>query len=162
VVRHAIAHDRVEFRGPDEERPLSARGRERFARAAEMLAAYLPDLGRIATSPLVRARQTAELLAAAYDEPPELFELDELRPGTPAEKTLHALDRLRHAGVLAVIGHEPDLALLASRLLAGSERSFLRFKKGGAALLEVEGRLCVAGATLLWHLTPAQMRDLAP
>jgi len=161
LVRHAIAVERDAMSNEDE-RALSDRGRQRFATIAGTLALLVPDLGRIATSPLRRARETAEILAAACVEAPRRSSLDVLRPGGSPLDVLRELRAVEGAGTLAVIGHEPDLSLLASYLLSGSEHPFLRFKKGGAALLDLPRGLRGAGASLEWLLTPSQLRALAP
>jgi phosphohistidine phosphatase len=162
LVRHAIAVEAAEAGGDDDARPLSTRGRRRFEPVAAALAALVPDLAQIASSPLRRARETADLVAAAMASAPERMILEALRPGGAPADVVKALAPLRHAGTVALIGHEPSLSALTSHLLAGADRSFLRFKKGGAALLELTGRPRRGSATLVWLLTPAQLRALAP
>ena len=160
LVRHAIAAERGEFGGADADRPLTAEGRARFARAARALVTLAPALELVATSPLVRARETALLLREASGGALELVELAALSPGSAPEEVVAELAAWR-AEEVALVGHEPDLSRLAGYLLAGAAASFLRFKKGGAARLEVAGRLRGGAATLVWHLTPGQLRELA-
>ena len=93
LVRHGIALD-VDGRKVtcDEMRPLSSMGRERTARAARGLkrVAALPDL--VLTSPLVRARETAEIFAAnAGGKGTRVEEWDQLATGVPAERTAAGL-----------------------------------------------------------------------
>lgn len=162
LVRHAIAADGASFAGPDRDRPLTDEGRRRFERGALALAAQVPDLAWIATSPLRRARQTAEILDAASDGRARLTEARELAPGGGAEEVLRLLASWREAGTVALVGHEPNLTRLEGLLLTGSERSFAELKKGGAALLDLPGQVTAGGARLLWHLPAGQLRDLAP
>jgi len=165
LVRHAPAVERALWRGEDAGRPLTEEGERRFRKGARALVALVPDLERILASPLTRGRQTAALLAdeAARRGIAPAVEIDAgLAPGRFEPQTA---DRLRRAlaapgGTLALVGHEPDLSILEARLLTGRDRPLAAFRKGGAALLEVdpagEGR-----ALLVWHLTAAQLRGLA-
>ena len=163
VIRHAIAEDREEFAvtGQDDDlRPLTRDGRRRMRRAARGLREVVPRLGLLATSPLVRAVQTAEVLADAY-------ELDawetwpELSPGVHPSMLVERLRSLRvDGGPVAVVGHEPDLGELASWLLSGRTPSFVELKKGPACLLEFEGPPDPDRARLLWLLAPGQLRRL--
>src|SRR5688572_15511367 len=66
LVRHAIAEERNRIRWPDDAlRPLTAAGKKRVRKAARGLASFLPPESVVLTSPFVRARETADLLAAA-------------------------------------------------------------------------------------------------
>jgi phosphohistidine phosphatase len=162
LVRHAIAADATTAPGGDALRPLTAEGRERFARGARALAELVPDLALVLTSPIVRARQTAEMLAAAYPEPPPVDALDALGPGGDSDAVLRALARLEAAPALALVGHEPGISALAGLLLTGQARSLTAFKKGGAALVDWLPGAPAGSALLFWHLTAGQLRGLAP
>ncbi len=162
LVRHALTAERPALGGTDADRPLTGPGRENFELAARALIALAPGIDRVASSPLRRARETAEILARGYGHRAEPIEIPSLAPGGSPTEAARELGRLGGGDALAAVGHEPDLAMLAAYLLAGSERSFLRFKKGSAAWLEVADGLRPGTATLLWHLTPAQLRELAP
>lgn len=161
LVRHAIAADASEFHGRDEARPLTADGRRRFERGARALAALEPELALVLSSPLVRARQTADLIAEAYVEPPQRGELASLAPGGAPRETLAALAKRRTLQAIALVGHEPSLSALEALLLTGSERSFAIFKKGGAALVDWIPGSAPGSSALVWHLTAGQLRDLA-
>lgn len=162
LVRHAIATDASNSPGGDAARPLSAEGRLRFERGAQALAAQVPELALVLSSPLLRARQTAEILAAACGESPRRDELESLAPAGSPRATLAALARHRELPAIALVGHEPTLSALEALLLVGSERSFGIFKKGGAALVDWAPGSAPGSAALLWHLTAGQLRDLAP
>ncbi|HEX2091644.1 MAG TPA: phosphohistidine phosphatase SixA [Longimicrobiaceae bacterium] len=164
VIRHGIAEDRTEFArtGQDDSfRPLTREGSRRMRRAARGLRRVVPRLGLLATSPLTRAVQTAEILADVYGGM-ELTEIPELAPD--AHPSI-LLDRLRSLQVdpaepVALVGHEPDLGRLASWLLSGQGRSFLPLKKGGACLLGFEELPEAGQAVLRWALAPGQLRRL--
>ncbi len=163
LLRHAVAEDRATFASTgkeDRRRPLTDDGRKKMGKIAEALAGLLPDLALIATSPFVRARDSAELLARAFPERPVLSELIELAPTGSSAALLRFLQAQKSLPMVACVGHEPNLSQFAGWLLAGSEKSFLELRKGGACLLDIAGRIAPGNAILSWHLTPAQLRAL--
>lgn len=155
LVRHGVAEERGPAWPDDTLRPLTGRGQSRFARAAAgfMRLGDPPDL--ILTSPLVRARQTAELLSLAADGV-AVERMDALSPGRPPAAILTKLRRIR-AERVALVGHEPDLGQLAAILLGASRP--LPFKKGGICRIDVEWRREAQGI-LVWFLSPAVLRRL--
>jgi phosphohistidine phosphatase len=163
VIRHAIAEERAEFAltgKPDDLRPLTARGARRMRRNAARLRRLVPRIDLLASSPLARARQTAEIVAKVYGKTP-LQIIEELSPDHELPSFVHWL-RTRSAGseVVAAVGHEPHLSHLVSWLLAGHFTSFVELKKGAACLLEFAGEAGPAEARLLWLLQPRQLRRL--
>jgi phosphohistidine phosphatase len=162
VVRHGLAGDREEFAftgRPDSERPLTKEGRVKMRRTAAGLAKTLPELDLVATSPLVRAVQTAEVVADAFGGM-ELTIVDELSPERAPDDLLPWLRSHDPGNVIAVVGHEPHLGFLVGWLLTGRHESFVELKKGAACLLEFDDPPAAGGATLLWSLQPGQLRDL--
>jgi phosphohistidine phosphatase len=163
LVRHAIAEERAAFAATgkaDKARPLTDEGRKKFRRGAEALARLVPDLAVIATSPYVRTRESAEILARAWERAPVVSELADLAPGGSIAGVVRFLLAQKALPAVALVGHEPDLSTLAGHLLTGKERSFVEMRKGGAALFDFPGRLAPGGAVLLWHLPPGLLRDL--
>jgi phosphohistidine phosphatase len=167
VIRHAIAEDRETFgrTGQDDElRPLTSEGRRKMKEVARGLHGLVPDLDVLATSPLVRAAQTAEIVAKAYGQK-ETAEAAQLRPSAPPQSLLewlekHGTDSREPDSAVAVVGHEPHLGMFVSWLLTGRQRSFVELKKGGACLLELDASMKPTHAKLLWLLSPAQLRRL--
>jgi phosphohistidine phosphatase len=147
LVRHGIAADG----SPDESRALTKEGRRKTRAAARGLAA-LVDIGVVATSPLTRAVQTAELLGTA------VVIVDALRPGRPLREAL-AWIRSRRERRITLVGHEPHLSTLASWLMTGHEHSVLAMKKSQAVLLEMDAWE-PGTARLLWSLPPRASRAL--
>lgn len=162
VIRHAPAEDRERFARsgrPDDARPLTDRGRMKMARAAGGLAAVLPAIDVLATSPFTRAVETAQIVAKRYDGlAPET--LGTLASGGQRTNLLPWLRKRRGAAVVAVVGHAPDLDELAAWLLTGDPEPRFQLKKGGACLLRFEGAPDPGAATLRWLLTPALLRAL--
>jgi phosphohistidine phosphatase len=157
IVRHAIAMPRETAKMEDEDRPLTKRGAKRFRRAAAGLARVerRPDI--LLTSPLVRARQTADLLSDAWGGPDPRE--DEGIAGTPAE-ILQVLARQPIQATVAIVGHEPDFSQLVAQLVGAKDGSRFEFKKGGAACVSLPGAVDEGGA-LLWYQPPRHLRRLA-
>ena len=162
VIRHAIAEDRRRFAktgADDGARPLTARGRKRMRTAARGLRRAAPEVDFLATSPLTRAVETAEIVAAAYDGL-KVVKVAQLTPDGALQPLLKWLADRKHDGTVAIVGHEPQLGVFVGWMLSGLEESFVRMKKGGACLLELKEQVRPGRARLLWSLAPAQLRRL--
>lgn len=162
LIRHAIAEDRAEFARtgrPDDERPLTDRGRRRMRKAAAGLRRVLPDIDRLLSSPLVRAWQTAEIVSAAYDDM-RIGALDAAASGD-RDDLLAALRDAPGGSVVAVVGHEPTHGYWTSWLLAGENADFVSYKKGEACAVEFGSAIEPGSAKLLWKLRPKQLRSLS-
>jgi phosphohistidine phosphatase len=155
LIRHARAEERALFRR-DRTRALTEDGRRRMRKAARGLCALLSGVSQIATSPLLRARQTAEIIASVCDGL-KVAPLPELAPGVPARDLLAWLHTQPEDAVLALVGHEPDLGQLAGLLLCGRSIGFIKFKKGAAALIEFADAPAAGKGTLTWLLTATQL-----
>jgi phosphohistidine phosphatase len=161
LIRHAIAQDKAEFAGRDDAlRPLTDEGRAKMERVARGLRALVPELPVLASSHLVRAVETAEIVAAAYGGM-EYEVIPSLAPDSAPDETLVWLRSRQSHEVVAAVGHEPSLSRLASWLLTGEARSLLVLKKGGACRLEFDDAPAAAAGTLRWLLEPGQLRRLA-
>lgn len=158
LIRHARAEERALLRR-DRTRALTTDGRRRMRKAACGLYALLPEISQIATSPFLRARQTAEIVAAQYDGL-KAVPLPELVPGEPARTLLAWLQTQPEDAVLALVGHEPDLGQLAGLLLCGKASGCIKFKKGAVALIEFPAAPTTGSGTLAWLLTSAHLADI--
>jgi phosphohistidine phosphatase len=158
LIRHARAEERALFKR-DRTRALTVDGRRRMRKAARGLHELIPGISQIATSPLVRARQTAEIVATAANSP-EVISLPALAPGGTVHAVLVWLRAQPAEATLALVGHEPDLGLLAGWLLSRRQTGFVQFKKGAAALIEFAGAPAAGKGTLAWLLTAAQLAEL--
>jgi phosphohistidine phosphatase len=162
VIRHAIAEDREAFASSgrdDSERPLTAPGRDKMRRTAAGLRRVAPQIDLLASSPYVRAMQTAELVAEAYGID-SIKRVDALVPDTPLQQLLVWLQRKASVDVVAIVGHEPHLGELVTWLMSGLPESRVEMKKGGAGLLEFAGQPGAGLGVLQWLMTPSQLRDL--
>jgi phosphohistidine phosphatase len=158
LVRHAIAEERGAAWPDDSLRPLTAAGTEKMAAAAAGLARLFQP-SAIATSPLTRAVQTAEILAKAYGAR-ALERREELANGDHAALAAWLNSSAHERWVL--VGHEPYMSGLLSWLMTADEWSLsVDFKKGAAALLRTEHPIEAGKATLSWLLQPAALRRVA-
>jgi phosphohistidine phosphatase len=160
IVRHAIAFDRDRHRWhEDAARPLSPAGIRRARKAAAGLKKLSPRPQRLLTSPLVRARQTAQILTEVAGWPaPE--EAPELSPGEPALAILDLLAKDR-SRLTAVVGHQPGLGqLLAACLLGDGNPLPIEMKKNAVACVSFDGKPRAGHAALKWLATPRMLRAL--
>ncbi len=161
VIRHAPAADRDQFARTGEDdtkRPLTDDGRRKMQRIARGLHRLVESIEIIATSPLRRARETAEILSAELGGI-EILEVAALAPDAPSSALLGWLGT-RQESSLALVGHEPDLSRHTSWLLAARRRPFVTFRKGGACLLSIESNPRQGSATLEWAIPPRVLREI--
>lgn len=158
LVRHAIALDRDIPGVSDHLRPLTEEGIDRFNKTARSLAQIVTaDL--VLTSPLLRAKQTAEILAREWPAV-SMHESEALGSGSRAHFE-DALRRLSNSTVVAVIGHEPYLSDWTARWLGASEGGAFAFKKGGAALIDFDGTVTAGAGRLAFFLSPKVAKQLS-
>ncbi len=158
LIRHAIAAERGDEWPDDDKRPLTERGVARFRESVEGLTWLDVTIEEIFTSPLVRAKQTAEILAAGMPGKPPVKVLDALSPGQNPGSVLAQLAKVARRRRIALVGHEPGLGELAAHLV-GAGRA-LPFKKGGACRIDVESLTSRRAGALHWFVTPKVLRRL--
>lgn len=151
VVRHATAEDASDGM-TDDERRLTRKGRKAFARLVRRMAAADVGIDVIATSPLVRARQTAAILAEEIGGEPRVEVVAALAPGGDwealVEWTVH-----QDAARVAWVGHAPSIGRLVA-LTIGDGTAAVRMQKGAVAAIRLDDGPGHPGE-LEWLLTPA-------
>jgi len=154
IIRHAWAEDRDAERWPDDGlRPLTDAGCERFAKVVGKLAERGVSPGLLATSPLVRCRQTADILSEVLPGRPEVVELPALEPGSDLEAlTDWTAARAEDHGEIGWVGHAPDVDRLCAALVGGDE-AWIRFAKGAVAAVRFEGPPEIGSGELRWLAT---------
>jgi len=160
-MRHGIALDIGECGvSRDAERPLSEEGRRKVALVARGIQSLGVAPQGWAASPLLRARQTAEIVARRWDPSPHIDVCEALAPGGTAKDFLSWL-RERPTRDWLAVGHMPDLSDLAGGLLFGSSGADIEFKKGAVACLSCEGTPRPGRFRLQWLLPPRAFRIMA-
>ena len=149
-LRHGPAGDRETWQGPDSQRPLTPDGRKRIAREARTIAALKLGLEQVITSPLVRARQTAEIVADELDLKGGLVEDPRIDLGFSTERLASVLRDYRDANAIMLVGHEPSMSSVIADVIGGAS---LDFKKGALACVEIGSNTPPRGR-LVWLATP--------
>ena len=159
LVRHAIAAERGPEWRDDDKRPLTARGVTRFKEAVQGLKKAGVTVDEIFSSSLVRARQTADLLAEGLPGKPPIRIIEALAPGHAPASVLAQLARNVRRRRIALVGHEPGLGELAAHLI-GAGRA-LPFRKGAVCRIDVESLTSRRPGALTWFIPPKLLRGLA-
>lgn len=152
-VRHAIAAERVKA-GDDAARALTDDGAEKMRAGAAGLRrlGVAPDM--LLSSPLVRARETADILAAALGVAVRVADL--LGPGCDLAALTQVLTDTGAAQRVMLVGHEPDWSALIGVLTGGR----VEMKKGAACRIDLPYVAASAGV-LIWLTPPKTLRALA-
>ncbi len=155
-LRHATAEPHA-LASADAERALIKKGRDQVIRVAEFCRknSLIPSV--LFTSPLLRAQQTAKLLAGRLPDCDQPNIVDWLAAGADSDSIIIELKKLDAAAINDVwlVGHEPDISELISRLL-GVEGGGILIKKASLTRLDVD--FSATSAQLLWSIPCALMR----
>jgi phosphohistidine phosphatase len=162
IIRHAKAEERsgrLFMRKKDADRRLTDEGRKDMRKHAKGLREIAPTIDVLATSPLVRARETAEIVAEVFGVS-KIVELALLAPESDKQALLAWLKEQAADATIAIVGHEPHLSSFASLLIGEQERTVLTLKKGACCLIEFEDSPAAAAGVLLWLLQPGQLKKI--
>jgi len=162
IMRHGVAVERGSPEYTDDDaRPLTPKGKKKLQQIVGGLQqiGFEPDW--IVTSPLIRAKETAAIVAETVASKVPMDLCDALRPGgSPADLKAFLSSHADRNQVL-LVGHEPDLSRLVAQLIGAGRRGNLEFKKGGCCLIQWEEHPFETEGQLIWWLTPRILRHLA-
>jgi phosphohistidine phosphatase len=158
LIRHGIAESRGEAWPDDTKRPLTDQGISRLRRAARGLARLGVSIDVVLTSPLVRTRQTAEIVAAAFTPRPTVVNVDALAPGGTPSALAGELEKHSRRPRILIVGHEPGIGELAAWLVG--MRHPIEFKKGAVCRIDVDSLPPRGAGNLRWLLQPKILRSL--
>jgi phosphohistidine phosphatase len=133
VIRHAVAEERSQAWPDDTKRPLTGDG-------------------------AARMRQAAEIVAAAFESRPPIVAVESLQPGGSYQSVVSDLEKQSRRARIALVGHEPGIGELASRLIGS--RQPLQFKKGAICRVDVDGLPPTDPGTLRWFMTTKILRRI--
>ncbi len=157
LVRHAIAAERGPDWPDDTRRPLTADGKRRFSAVVGRLNQADVALDLVLTSPLLRARETADLLRAGLGVRRRVLVLPVLEPGAAPRAVVASVLRQGIGRRIALVGHEPDLGGLAAWLIGASRP--LPFRKGSICRIDgTAADLSDSNGTLVWFAPPRLLR----
>lgn len=149
-LRHGEAGDPTQWRGADADRPLTDKGKERMAREATTMAKLSLALDVIVTSPLVRAKQTALIIARTLKLRDCLVEDERLGFDFDPDRLAAVLQDHATANAIMLVGHEPSMSQTIGHLVGGAR---IDLKKGGLASVELPDPSSPAGE-LAWLIPP--------
>ena len=158
LIRHGLAEPRGEAWPDDTKRPLTEDGISRLRRSARALARLGVSIDVVLTSPFVRTRQTADIVAAGFSPRPSVVNLDALVPGGVPAALGAELEKHARRPNIAVVGHEPGIGELAAWLIG--TRHPLEFKKGGVCRIDLDSLPPRGAGTLRWFLSPKILKSL--
>ena len=162
LIRHSNA---VEHGTPgyeeDSTRPLTEKGREKMKQIASALKNLNVNPDLIVSSPYVRARETAEIVAKMLKYDKDLAFSDSLVPMGEAEQVIGEINEKYHVDALLLVGHEPCFSVLIGTLTANNPDLFITLKKGGVCCLEADDLRTDRTAVLEWLLTPKILSGLS-
>jgi phosphohistidine phosphatase len=160
ILRHAIAVHRGTPNVEDDARPLTEDGVRKMKKAA----AGLKSLGLapevILSSPLERAKQTAEIVRGTVGAMAELRLIPALSPSGHRDDVFQEIREYTSARELMLIGHQPSLGEIAGEIAFRSSACFVELRKGGICAIELDRLSPTPRGTLLWLLTPSVLRSL--
>ncbi len=149
-LRHGLADDRAGWIADDTQRPLTKDGKDKMAQEAELFTRLSLGLDLIITSPLVRAFQTAQIVAQRLNIVDKLIQDERLAPGFDRQELSEILTAHPGVDTLMLVGHEPDFSETISDLIGGGR---VVCKKGGLARVDVASQSPLAGE-LVWLMPP--------
>jgi phosphohistidine phosphatase len=159
-LRHGVAVERDPQSFPDDSRrPLTLKGEDRVRLVCDAFQALELSFDAILSSPFLRARQTAEIIAGSLGLRRALQFHNDLTPTGNPPALLRFVNRISPKPEnLLLVGHEPYLSELLSVLISGQSDALIDLKKNGLAKIELTQRLKLGRcATLNWLLTPRQL-----
>ena len=157
--REGVAAERGEEYPDDSKRPLTSDGIARLRKESKALEALDVSLDQILSSPLVRARQTADVIAEGLKAKPPVAVTDSLTPAGSPAAVIQELGKHMRKARIALVGHEPNMGELAARLLGA--KGAIEFKKGAICRIDFEIFPPKGLGTLRWLVTPKMLRKLA-
>jgi phosphohistidine phosphatase len=161
LIRHAEAGSRDESQWPDDDlRPVSPEGRTRHTGIARAMKRLGIEFEFLVTSPLVRARQTADITAEVYGwkEPPQQSEA--LGHGCSVSAVVKLLGKFPPDSSVALVGHEPDLSGVAAALIGRSGDASIKLKKSGVIGISFDGAPEAGRGELMFLLKPGHLKKI--
>ncbi len=144
----------------DSTRALTREGRSEIRKVARWMKKKKIRFDGIATSPLARAYQTAEIVAKSHNQKDRLEVWDELKPGGDPDTLCYHASQAGKDATMILVGHEPDLSDLIGRIITGGDTASLVLAKGGLAKIRNFSFDNKPSGELQWLLTPGQILDM--
>lgn len=159
---YILRHGKAEDTGPgigDADRRLTKKGREKIFAAGRWIAAQELRFDLIASSPLVRAQETATIIAGCLGEKTRPVTWKVLAPGGNTDTVCQLIGKHPDLHAILLVGHEPLLSALISRIITGNENAAIAMSKGALAKIRNFSATQSPSGELHWLVTAAQMAD---
>ena len=160
LLRHAIAVAQGTPGYPTDDRPLTEDGIKKMKKAAAGLKQCIDEIGLIISSPLKRAYHTAQIAAEALDYGGTIQKSKNLLPGANVNLIIQELTSRAHLKDVMLVGHNPHMERLGAMLI-GAQSGAMLMRKGGICRIDISFTPKLRHGTLIWHLTPKQLRTFA-
>ena len=161
ILRHGKAEERSQNITSDSKRPLTEAGKRELECISKAIKNFEIEFDIIISSPLVRAKQTAEItLKKVKSKKKSVVIWDELKPEIDVNQTIKKLTSLDPTSSILLVGHEPHLSSLVSQIIAGSDHADISLKKGGFAHIRSTTQKSKLLGSLRSVLTPKQLKKL--
>ena len=157
MIRHGLAGKRIEDETSDDERPLNKKGKEKMKDIAKSLKEQKICFDVVLTSPLLRSKESAEIVNGHCSDTKEVTVTDLLIPGASYSNLIKFLNKLKNVEKVAIVGHEPFLSSFASYCLTKDKDSFINLKKGGILMLEIDEVIRPGRCVMSWLMEPNQI-----
>jgi phosphohistidine phosphatase len=162
LTRHGIALDRIGGAiKNDFQRPLTQAGIDELGLVVKALKRLEVGADLVIASPLIRAKQTAEIIRLGLGTPQALEISEALCPGAPTSDLFKALSQFTAFEQIFLVGHEPDMSRIAGTLLWCGAEFNMPFKKAGIARIDISDVPPSFPGRLKWFLTPKIMSQIA-
>jgi phosphohistidine phosphatase len=158
LIRHGVAEERGPSWPDDAKRPLTEEGIARMRKSVRGLSRLGVSFDVVLTSPLTRAKQTADVAAAGVSPRPSIVTVESLAPDGSFAAVMADLEKYARKTRIAIVGHEPAIGELAARLIGS--RHAIEFKKGAVCRIDLETLPPSGPGELRWLLTPKIMRAI--
>ena len=156
LLRHGPAQSRLEWKGPDSERPLTDRGIKVTRRVAARMAALGLQLDAVLTSPYVRALETARIVTDSLDSPDILISEPGLEPDRLSRGELQRIiSDHPDAASLMLVGHEPSMSRVTADVIGGGR---MHLRKSGLIRIDLPEPMTLQGE-LVWLAAPKLLSD---
>jgi len=159
ILRHGKAED-ARPGSSDADRRLTTKGREEITHAGRWIASQGIRFDIIAASPLARTQETAAIVAEALGQKDCIVTWNVLAPGGNAGEICHVISQHKDARAILLVGHEPQLSTLVSRIICGEENAAIALSKGSLAKIREFTNSTQPSGELHWLLTAKQMAGL--
>lgn len=159
ILRHGKAEQRSSTIKSDSNRKLTEEGKKEIEDIANAFLSLKIKFDYVISSPLKRAKQTAEIILKKYKDI-SLIEWNELKPESKKDSLFEKLSSFKINSAILLVGHEPFLSSMIGEIISGDNGCRVVLKKGGLAKINLSSFKPKISGELLWLITPKQIKKM--